>query len=118
MENFFITQLWGGVELFFNSIDGLFLILFILTTSIINFGSKNPTKYKWLNWWNQYPSFFVFIFGLLLAGVYGYLNGFSTKVDMTRLFYSIIFAMVLWKLVGINRIEKWIQTKFWNSTKP
>lgn len=115
MEQFFIAQLWEGVKTFFANMDMVFVVVFILVTALINFGAKHPNKVKWLNWTQTYPVLFVFSWGVLMAIVYAFLNDLGTKVEITKLLYSVIFGMVLWKLVGINKLEKWIQTKFWNS---
>lgn len=113
MEELFTQQLWGGVKLFFDNVDWLFMVVFMLSTSLINFGVEHPSKFQWLNWLQNTISqtLFVFIWGCLLAAGYSYLEGVKTKPEIAGLIYSILLGMVIWKL-GINKIEDYLKSKF------
>lgn len=113
MEQFFLTQLWEAVKLWFNSIDLVFMVIFMLVTWLINFGSQHPTQLQWLNWIQKIPqTLFVLILGFILAIVYAYLNDMRAKADISSLLYAILLGMVIYKL-GFKQFEDWLKAKFW-----
>jgi len=93
------------------------MVVFMLVTWLINFGSQHPTQAQWLNWITKIPqTLFVLIFGFLLAILYAYLNDLRAKTDISGLLYAIILGMVIYKL-GLNKFEAWVKKK-WGGEPP
>jgi uncharacterized membrane protein len=107
MEELFIVKFWDAVKEFMDSINWLFMLLFMIITWLVNAGAN----IKKLKDDKTYQAWFVLALGVVLSILYGYLNDITTKEGITGLLFAIIAGMVVWKL-GISKFEDWIKSKW------
>ena len=110
MEELFYTKLWEAVQLFFDGIHWLFVLVFMIITWLVLEVTAKLLKQKKLDKWVITVA--VFALGLILSSLYAYVYDLQNKVDIANLFYSVLMGMVIYK-VGIDRLLALIKTR-WN----
>lgn len=113
METTFIEQIWAGVKLFFQNVNWLYVVVFIVIAWLLNEGTESVSGFKWLNWLQKISKAWrTFLGGLILAIFFAYVYDLNAKVDFASLIYSLLVSMVIWKL-GINAFFNWFKSKVW-----
>ena len=105
MEELFFTKIWEAVKLFFENIDWLFVLLFMLITWLLLEGITSITK---LN--KAITTICVLVIGVILASLYAYIYDRGGKLEFANLFYSVLMGMVLYK-IGIDKLLEAIKNK-------
>lgn len=113
METTFISQILSGITQFFQSVNWLFVIVFIVVSWLLNEGTESESSFRWLNWLKKIPKAWrTFMGGLILAVLFAFLYDIRSKIDFASLIYSLLVSMVIWKL-GINTFFTWFKSKIW-----
>lgn len=107
MEELFISKFWDAVKEFFDSINWLFMLIFMIITWLVN-ASLQLKKLED----RTLQSWFVLVIGVGLAILYAYLYDIWDKPGIAGLLYGILAGMVIWKL-GISKFEEFIKNKIW-----
>lgn len=112
MENLFLNNLLEGLRQFFEAANWVFIVCFMLLTWLFNSYTDSDKKAGWLTFLSKIPKAVrTLILGIVLAWIFAWLFDLKTKEQFSSLFFSIIIAMVIWK-IGIDKMFKWLAQKW------
>lgn len=114
-DKYMEQELWQSFEEGFLQIlkdaDVTFMTLFVLWSYIVNRMAEHSIKYKWMNWFTKISKGVrVFILGVIMAFIYGYLAGKGNKEGVESLFYSITITMIAYNLF-IGKLVSFLENK-------
>lgn len=107
MDNIVNNDLLKAVQDFWQMLDKLYIVIFIITSGIINMYMKADNKAPWLNWLRKIPAaLWVFIYGIILGTMIYWLKGYAGKEKIAGIIFSLFISMGIYKL-GISMVFKW-----------
>ena len=107
-----IQKIWEGVVTFWNYLNWVFIVAFIIVSGIFNMYVSAENKAPKLDWFRKVPmAIWVLCIGVIMACIFIFSYEIVGKADITGLLWSIIFSMGIYKL-GIDKLIKWLATRF------
>lgn len=107
-----ISKIWGGVLEFWNNLNWVFIVIFIVISGIFNMYVTAENKAISMNWFRKIPmAIWVLLIGIFLGISFVFIYDLKTKQEIFGILLSIIFSMGIYKL-GIDKFIKWVASKF------
>uniref|UniRef100_A0A6M3ITK4 Uncharacterized protein n=1 Tax=viral metagenome TaxID=1070528 RepID=A0A6M3ITK4_9ZZZZ len=113
MKEILDAEMLQGFKEFVGNIQWVFLFLFIFLTWALNLYRKRskPATTKFGKFWVGIPTGWkVLAFGLIIAILYMWLAGMTSKESFLPMLITITFGMVAWKL-GLSKIAEKLEKK-------
>jgi Mn2+/Fe2+ NRAMP family transporter len=97
---------------FISYINWLFVLIFMLSTWLINDTADATNFGLAFNWLNKIPKALrTLIIGFNVLILFAWTFGLHTKIEVFKLVLSLLISMVIYKF-GINKIFNWISQRF------
>jgi len=103
---------WKAIKSFIYFINWLFVVVFILLAWLINDTAEAKNKATWFSWFDKIPKTLRSLaIGLLLAALFYWGFGYSSRTEVMSLIFSVIVTMVIYK-IGVDKVLRWISKRF------
>jgi len=108
IESGFKDVLISGFESFWEMINGLFVVVYIILCAIIMDFSKSEDKAKKLNWFSKFHFILQGLFlsiPLMLLFIWGF--ELYSRIEIVKLVFSVILSLGIFK-IGPHQLFTWL----------
>lgn len=110
VESFSLSAITDSVKLLINSVNWLFVLVFMLVTWLLN-DTSEATNTKQIAWFTRIPKAIRALFiGLAFIWLFAWVDQTTTREGIFKLILSLLMAMVIFKF-GIDRILRYISKR-------
>lgn len=110
-DAFTISIIWDAFKEIISSANWQFIIVFMLTTWLINDTAEATNVGTWFNWLTKIPKIIrTLVIALLNIILFAWAFQIHGRIEIFYLIISTLLSMVAYK-IGINRILRWASKK-------